>query len=141
MPADADKIMYLYVHTRQQTKIIEKIALINGQNDFRISKGQLGDGISHFTLFNSRQQPVCERLIFKMPDKKLEIEIKSEARQFAPRAKVELGIRTLNSDGTPEPGDLSVAVYKHDSLQDIDPIDIFNYLWLSSDLKGNLESP
>jgi len=141
MPADADKIMYLYVHTRQQTKIIEKIALINGQNDFKISKGQLGDGISHFTLFNSRQQPVCERLFFKMPDKKLEIEIKSEARQFAPRAKVELGIRTLNSDGTPEPGDLSVAVYKHDSLQDIDPIDIFNYLWLSSDLKGNLESP
>ena len=141
MPAETDRMMYLYVHTRLQTKIAEKIALINGQNDFKISKGQLGDGISHFTLFNSRQQPVCERLFFKMPGKKLEIEIKSEARQFAQRTKVELGISTLNSDGTPEPGDLSVAVYKHDSLQTIDPIDIFNYLWLSSDLKGNIESP
>jgi len=140
-PVEADRLMYFFVHTRQQTKIAERIDLINGKRDFKFSKSLLGEGISHFTLFNSNQQPVCERLFFKIPRKKLEIEIKSGAQQYSPRGKVNMDIFSQNSDGTPEPADLSVAVYKHDSLQTVDPTNIFNYLWLSSDLKGNIESP
>jgi len=141
LPVSSERLMYMIVHTRQKTKIVERIALVNGKCDFKISKSILGDGISHFTLFNSKQQPVCERLFFKIPRQKLEIEIRSGAQQFSPRRKVDLDILSQDSDGTPVHADLSVAVYRHDSLQTVDPTNIFNYLWLSSDLKGNIESP
>jgi len=141
LPGVTDSFVYLVVHTRQTKNFAQKIALINGKNDFKICKSLLGEGISHFTLFNWDQQPVCERLFFKMPGQKLEIEIKSGARQFGPRAKVELEIGSRKLDGTPEPAGLSVAVYRHDSVQTVDPADIFSYLWLSSDLKGSIESP
>ena len=141
LPAVADSIMYLFVHTGQQTKIAERVPLINGKCDFKFIKSLLGEGISHFTLFKSNHLPVCERLFFKMPGQKLEIEIKSGALQYSPRAKADLDILSLNSEGTPEPADLSIAVYKHDPLQAVDPTNIYNYLWLSSDLKGNIESP
>jgi hypothetical protein len=35
---------------------------------------------------------------------------------------------------------LSLSVYRVDSLQQMDADDIFNYLWLRSDLRGNIES-
>ncbi len=34
-----------------------------------------------------------------------------------------------------------MAVYRIDSLQEIDQMNIFNYLWLNSDLKGKVENP
>jgi hypothetical protein len=39
------------------------------------------------------------------------------------------------------PANLSLSVYRLDSLQSPSGMDIYNYLWLSSDLKGNIESP
>ena len=36
---------------------------------------------------------------------------------------------------------MSVAVYLTDSLQPVQEINLLNYLWLSSDLKGTIESP
>jgi hypothetical protein len=39
------------------------------------------------------------------------------------------------------PAELSMSVSLSDSLQNEDPESIFTYLWLSSDLKGKIESP
>lgn len=136
-----NQIVFLFVHTRQMIKIAEKINLNNGHADFIIDKSSLGDGISHLTLFNSKQQPVCERLYFKWPRQKLALEVKQNTRLFSPGEKVNLEIHSRNADGVAEPADISIAVYKQDSLQSIDPCNIYNYLWLSSDLKGNIESP
>jgi len=133
--------VFLFVHTRQMIKIAEKINLNSGVADFNLDKVKLGEGISTFTLFNSAQQPVCERLYFRWPYQKLGIAIKTNAVQYSPREKVTLEISSRINNGVAEPADLSVSVYKHDSLQTIDPCNIFNYLWLSSDLAGNVESP
>jgi len=43
--------------------------------------------------------------------------------------------------GDPLPAGLSLSVYRLDSLQSPQGMDINTYLWLSSDLKGNIESP
>ncbi len=133
--------VYLFAHARQMIKIAEKINLNKGNAEFNLNKDILGEGISTFTLFNSAQQPVCERLYFGWPHHKLGIDIKTSAEHYSPRGKVTLEISSRINDGVPGPADLSVAVYRRDSLQTIDPCNIFNYLWLSSDLIGNVESP
>jgi hypothetical protein len=133
--------VFLFVHTRQMIKVAEKINLVNGIARFKIDKNILGEGISTLTLFNINKQPLCERLYFKRPKQNLTIEVVTNAEQYSPRGKVSLEINTRNAAGIAESADLSVAVYKYDSLQTIDPVTVFNYLWLSSDVAGKIESP
>jgi hypothetical protein len=115
--------------------------LQNGQAIFLVDKKILGDGISHMTVFNSTKQPVCERLYFKRPDKPLIITAQPEHGQYASRSKVNIPVLTKSKTGKSVAADVSIAVYLLDSLQKAPEENIFNYLWLSSDLQGRIESP
>ena len=55
--------------------------------------------------------------------------------------KIALNIATSIQDGKPEKANMSMSVYRLDSLQGIDEMDINNYLWLSSDLVGAVKFP
>jgi hypothetical protein len=48
---------------------------------------------------------------------------------------------TVDPGGKPLNAEMSMAVYRVDSLQGIDHSNIFNYLWLNSELKGTIEEP
>jgi len=133
--------IYLFVHTRQTVKIAESGILANGTAHFTLSKDQLGDGISHFTVFNSSKQPVCERLYFKRPAQRLMITAGSDQQQYGTRKHVGVSVSAKDPSGKPLIADMSMAVYRVDSLQTVDPGNIFSYLWLGSDLKGTIESP
>jgi len=132
--------IYLFAHTRQVVKYAEAAVLTNGVASFIVDKGALGDGISHFTIFNSAKQPVCERLYFKRPTQQLVIEASSNQQQYDLRTKVNVNVSAKDKAGKPLNADMSMAVYKVDSLQNIDQSEIFSYLWLNSELKGNIES-
>ncbi|HYF70202.1 MAG TPA: hypothetical protein VD884_18810 [Ohtaekwangia sp.] len=107
---------------------------------FVISKDKLPDGISHLTIFDTNNNPVCERLYFKMPEQKLSATVQTDQKQYGIRRKVSLKINTASVD-EPAQANLSISVYKLDSLS-LPPTDgIFEYLFLSSDLKGEVESP
>jgi hypothetical protein len=138
--ANASAPVYLLVHTRQVTKIAQAATLSNGTASFTIDKGKLDDGISSITVFNSNKQPVCERLIFKYPAKKLVITAGTDQAQYNTRKKVSVSLSAKDQTQAPAAGNLSMAVYKIDSLQTADESDILSYLWLSSDLKGGIES-
>ena len=132
--------VYLFVHSRQQ--IIETLSasVANDGVEFTVDEKKLGDGISHFTVFNSEKQPVCERLFFKRPAKQLLIDAFSNQKQIESRKKVLIDIETKDEKGNTKIADLSMAVYRLDSLN-ISQENIFSYLWLGSDLKGEVESP
>ncbi|WP_157433384.1 MG2 domain-containing protein [Adhaeribacter aquaticus] len=130
--------IYLLGHARQLVSVAIDKNLENGQAEILIDKDKLGDGITHFTLFNSQKKPVCERLYFKQPQKSLTISANANKPQFANREKV---ILTINTPVQTDSANLSLAVFQIDSLQKHQPATIFNYLWLSSDLKGTIESP
>jgi hypothetical protein len=134
-------IIHLFVHTRQVVKISASKSLANGVAEFHIDKAKLGEGVSHFTIFNNTSQPVCERLYFIRPVKKLILESSATQQQFSTRSKVGIQIQSKDEKGNPAPADLSVAVYKVDEGSSPDGIDIANYLWLTSELRGNIESP
>lgn len=137
----SDSRVYLFTHTGQVSKVVQSATLTNGAAHFTINKSSLDEGISHITLFNSTGQPVCERLYFKRPKQGFSITANADMQQYATRKKVNVQVVTKDAAGKMLSAALSMAIYRTDSLQATDENDILSYLWLSSDVKGNIESP
>jgi hypothetical protein len=132
--------VHLFAHTRQVSKINVSADLDRGKAEFLIDKNMLGEGVSQFTVFNAAGQAVAERLFFKRPTSKLQLSASADQLKYAPRKKVTINLDAKDEKGLYLAADASVSVYATDSLES-DNGDIFNYLWLKSDLKGNVESP
>ena len=132
---------YLFIHTRGRFKSIVQQDLKNGEAVFVIDKKSLDDGINHLTVFNYNRQPVCERLHFKRPSKKLEIDINVQQSTLSTRTKVDLELTTHQQQSIVADADMSVATFLLDPLQSIDEPDILSYLLLTSDLSIPVESP
>ncbi len=133
------QLVYLIGHTRQLVKTAVAQNLTNGKIILLLNKNELGDGVVHLTLFNHSLQPVCERLYFNRPAVSLPLSVISDKPVYEPRNKITLNVNT-NSDVS-QYVNASLSVIKRDSLQQIKPTDIQSYLWLNSELKGNIESP
>jgi hypothetical protein len=133
--------VYLFVHAGETIQAAERLLIQDGSASFTIDKNKLGDGISHITLFNNAQQPVCERLYFKSPAKILNLSVSADEKEYVTRKKVNLTITSVDENKKDVPANLSVAVYRFDSLQITEEDNINSYLWLSSDLNGKIESP
>ncbi|WP_266363994.1 hypothetical protein [Tellurirhabdus rosea] len=131
----ASNAVYLLVHTRQSLKTVLYQPLVNEAARFDLDLNSLGEGISHLTLFDGQRQPVCERLFFRPPAQPLPVKLQTDQPQYATRSRVSLGVSTAR------PADLSVSVYRLDSLQETEKGSILAYLWLASDLRGTVESP
>lgn len=127
--------VYLFAHTRLKIVKRERTLLSENAARFTIRKDDLGEGITHLTIFNEQQQPVCERLVFKRPEKKLQIDIQSSQARYTTRKPIELNIQSNLSSN------VSIAVYQKDSIPSHSRQNIFEYLWLGSDLKGTIEDP
>ncbi|HVU85026.1 MAG TPA: hypothetical protein VHC50_09300, partial [Puia sp.] len=133
--------VYLLVHTRGSLKKMATGKLAGGQAVFSVDPAILGDGISQFTLFNYNGNPVCERLYFKYPEKELQITVDAGRSEYSTRREVDLNLMSTNQNGKPEMADMSLSVYRLDSLQGPDGADIGQYLYLVSDLGAGIESP
>lgn len=129
--------VYLLAHTRQVIKAAETRP-IQQETTFLLDRNTLGEGISHLTVFDANRKPICERLYFKRPDA-LSLSLKTDQSSYAYRSKVTLDATVQASSVVPT--DMSVAVYRLDSLSMSSSNDILSYLWLSSDLQGAVESP
>ena len=135
-----DHNVYLFAQTKGAIRFAKMQYLKKGISDFIINKSDLGEGISQLTVFNENKQPVCERLYFKKPTQSLKIKLTNPG-EFEKRKKVNLDVSTSEANGQVVNADMSVSVYLLDSLQPAQEINILNYLWLTSDIKGAVESP
>jgi len=133
-----NEFIFLLVHTRRVAKFAAAKMITNGAAEFTINKNELSEGVSHFTLFNSKRQPVCERLYFSLPKQKLNLEVTTDQTAYDRRKKVTVQLSAVGMTGQ---ADLSLSVFMADSLQAIGESDIQSYCWLSSELKGPVESP
>jgi hypothetical protein len=130
----------LVIKNRQLLTAALRSELINGKIQFNLPDSLLGEGISQITLFDEQHQPLCERLFFKKPTNHV-LQVKSRLDQqiFAKRSKVDLAIDIANNKEVAT--NLSLSVYLLDSLQSAPSSNILSYLWLESDLRGEIESP
>lgn len=107
-----------------------------------IPKSQIPEGITHFTLFNEKNLPVSERLVFLNHNNQLRISIHPKKSSFSPREKTELELMVTDTSGKPVETALSLSVI--DAKQIIEKpysSTIVSHLLLTSDLKGNIEQP
>ncbi len=137
---NADPSVWLYVHTRRSLRIAQKAAITGGEARFTISRDSLDEGISHLTILNGQQAPVCERLWFVQPAS-LKMELHPTQDDYTVRQKVTVSLAAKDATGQPMEMFGSMAVVLQDSLQTPSQQDIRNYLLLSSDLRGAVESP
>jgi hypothetical protein len=147
----SSRMVYLFVHTRGSVKIVQGAALSGGEALFVVDKKRLGEGMSQITIFDAEKHPVCERLYFKYPDRRLEVRVSADKDSYGRREKIEVTVDTReDSSGTTgdsggsgrgRAANLSMAVYKIDTLQPVDRMNIENYLWLSGDLANGVEEP
>ncbi len=133
--------VFVFAHTRQLTKLAKAVTLTNGTAHVLIDKTVLDDGISQITMFNGARQPVAERLYFKRPAQKMFITARADEPQYGNRKKVTISVDTKNKTGVTLNADLSMSVCRVDGLQEAGQEDILSYLWLKSDLQGNIEQP
>ncbi len=133
--------VFLLVSAKNVSKSVQGAHLVNGSASFLISKDLLGDGITHLTVFNSEKTPVCERLYFKQPTQNVFLNVLPDQLQYDLRKKINIDVNAKDRLGKPLAVDFSTSVYQTDSFQDIDPINIVNYLELTSELRGHVESP
>lgn len=137
----SDGEIYLFVHTGQSVKVAKYVSVSNGSAKFTIDKAQLGEGISHITVFDANRRPVCERLYFKHPTQLLAIDASADKPQYGNRSKVTVSYSAKDNSGNMQNANLSLSVYRLDPFQKEDATDIASYFWLNSDLKGFIESP
>ena len=130
--------IYLFAHARHSI-VHAETKLVHGKATFEVPKKKMPEGITHFTLFNKRLQPLCERLYFTFPAKRLEIDISTNQKIYAPRKKVSVALKSSVGEGLPSK--MSMSVYRIDSLSAREGTHIYPYLWLNSDLSGRIESP
>jgi hypothetical protein len=132
--------LYILIHTRGIAKRAETLSLVNGKGSITIQKSILGEGISTITLFSANRQPVCERLVFKMPAI-LDISAQAEMEEYQTRKKITAHIHLNNNKGDSSITNLGLSVCRIDSLQTEVGPDIRCYLYLSSDIRGYIEHP
>ncbi|HEX8060229.1 MAG TPA: hypothetical protein VF473_04800 [Cyclobacteriaceae bacterium] len=133
--ADNYAAVYLFVQSREMVVSKEVRTIQNGKATFRLDRSSFPEGITHITLFDRNLHATAERLYFRRPVSQLSVEGKTEKKTYNTRSKMKL----LVSSGSD--ANVSVSVYRNDSLPAPGQPNMFEYLWLSSDLKGSIESP
>jgi len=128
---------YLFIHARNVI-VKAEAASLQPEKVWHIDKRELPEGISHITIFDSNENPVCERLYFKQPEN-LNITLNTEEERHVTRRRVRMDLETSHL-GIEKSSTLSVAVYKTDSIPEYNKT-ITEHLWLTSDLHGQIESP
>jgi hypothetical protein len=133
--ADNYAPVYLFIQSRETIVSKEVHTIQNGKTSFRIGASNFPAGITHITLFDKNLQPRAERLYFKRPASPLTIEAKTGSKSYSTRGKLKVAVSTASD------ANVSVSVFRNDSLSTPGQPNLFEYLWLSSDLKGTIESP
>jgi len=140
-PAEAiqDDTLYLFAHTRGMVHLIE---LWDGQKNLEvISKDWFPSGVLQLVLFNTRLQPLSERLVFIHHDDQAQITYQLDKESYAKRSMVKNRVTVMDEEERPLVGNFSVAVTSDRAIVHDSGINILTYLLLTSDLHGYIEDP
>ncbi len=140
---DADS---LYFQVRSRGVLIREhvFELDHGTYEALVKKTELPNGIVNITLFNSNDEPICERLFFNnKKEKVLNITAKTDKMLYSQRDKTTLNVSVSNIDNDPVEVNFSTLILDKNKLgltQKAQP-NILSYFLLNSELKGFIENP
>ncbi len=105
---------------------------------------KLPEGIIAFTMMDASKQPVAERLFFnERPESRLNITISMDKKRYTQREKTSLNIVTIDKNGKKVNSSKSILVLNKSQMGEMQNMrqNILSHFLLSSDLKGEIESP
>ncbi|MEI2710981.1 MAG: hypothetical protein V9E96_18480 [Chitinophagaceae bacterium] len=134
--------VHLFVHANHNTKYKKTQVIENRTTVFVMNNDVLDEGVNYITLFNTQLQPLCERLLYKSISETVATKLTASNTTLTARKKIELDVTALTNNLTPVDANFSIAVVKDDSLMNnYTNVDIQQYEWLASHIKGKIEEP
>ena len=137
------KSSFFLVHTRGH--LLTTYQIQDDKNYFILSipRDQIPTGITHFTFFDQNGTPQCERLYFvDNSDNQQVVNVKPNKKSFKDREKASFDVNITDREGKPITGNFSVSILNKTFVTAANlRTDIQNYLLMSSDLRGDIESP
>lgn len=121
---------FLLIHTRNSISTFQQVDLKEKEKMIRLDLHAIPPGISHITLFDSSFAPMCERLVYTPDNEKATISIRSNKQIFSNRENVNLTLKL--PDGLK--GNVSISVYKDDSIASFSRKRAAEYFLLGSDI-------
>lgn len=120
-----------------------KTTFSDARVNITVPKSRLPGGILQWTLFNSLNEPVAERLVFNDYRQKVNLSLSTIAHTYHKRERSTLDLRATDAAGNAAIGSFSMAVTNADNViaNEQEETTIFSNLLLSSDLKGYIEDP
>ena len=106
-----------------------------------LDKREIPAGVLHFTLFDDKERPVCERLVFNNnPTESVAVNIDLPTTSYRTKRLVKGSIEALIGEKRIG-GDITISVYNKDVFSTgLEDINIKSYLLLQSDLKGKINN-
>ncbi len=136
---------FVYLILKSANKIVfsQKINVSKGLNLLDIDTKKMPIGIAQLTLFDKNQVPQAERLVFLNPNKKLNIDLKTNKTHYLPREQVKIALKTTDENKKPVSANVSLSVVNEQILNIADDKqhNMMSWLLLGSELKGNIDEP
>jgi hypothetical protein len=133
----------LIAHTNGETQFASTVKLTGVTTSVWLDRKAFPTGIAQFTLFNSNNEPINERIAFIKTNDQLKLNITTAKSTYGSKEHIKVDLSANDGKGKPTIGNFSVAVIDESKV----PVDettestIFSNLLLTSDLKGYVEKP
>jgi hypothetical protein len=133
---------YLIGQARGIVCYAEPVDLSKGAANKTVQKNLFPTGITRFTLLDVKQQPLNERIAFINNNDELRFNIQPHKNNYLTRDSIALSLQVTDKGGKPVQGSFSMAVTDNSQVK-IDSLgsNILSNLLLTSDLKGDIETP
>ncbi|TCD00185.1 carboxypeptidase-like regulatory domain-containing protein [Pedobacter psychroterrae] len=133
----------LIVQSGGETVYASKVLTNRQINSVRLPKKSFPTGIAQFTLFDYKNEPISERIVFVRNQDQMKVKIKTAKKSYNSREKVEVELESTDPTGKPVAGNFSVAVIDESKVPIEEQMEstIFSNILLTSDLKGYIEKP
>lgn len=141
--ASSSSEVYLVGLSHGEIVYSSKVNVNEGDNSIEVPTESFPAGICVFTLFDASGVSRCERLVFVNETKGLNIELKTDQKQYQPGEKVKLTIKAKDNEGNPVAAKLSLSVVDDQlvSFADDKQDNILSSMLLSSEVKGEIQEP
>jgi len=129
--------LLLVLHNQGEILHAQLIDMTSNSRTIELMDNLFPDGVSVLTLFSSKAEPLCERLIFNKPEAIPSPEVFADKQVYANRERVDLEIRTGLKNTK---GNLSVSVRQTDVIPAKPRVSIVESLLLTTELNGTIEN-
>lgn len=109
----------------------------------QLPREKFPDGIAQLTLFDEKNVPVCERLVFIDRKDRLTVKLTPGKTTYKPREAVDVDVTVTDPTGKPVETSLSLAATDEKLAPSFEsnPGTLVSHLLLTSDLVGTVEQP